>query len=99
MSVLRKCHVAMTEYFVEYRPLDVSEDDVYVCENRYSEKHKSISKCSSLGQIKLPEGFPEQEYLTLKTPLVLQKVSHALVYVLSILAVVNSRARGTLKES
>ena len=47
-SIMRKCAVMHPAHYVKWRPTEVAETDVFVCESRYDEVEKKIKKLKNL---------------------------------------------------
>jgi protein polybromo-1 len=47
-SVIGRCAVLVPKDFVKWRPTEVFEDDVFVCERKYNESEKEIKKIRTL---------------------------------------------------
>ena len=69
-AVISRCAVQHISEYRLLRPLDLSEEDVYVCEALYNAQQKSMSKIATLPGPGLPEGLPARETIASAVDLV-----------------------------
>lgn len=72
-AIISRCFVQHISDYTSWRPLEFSEDDIFVCEARYADKQKNIIKISSLADIPVPPSLPPRETIAI-TNVELKKV-------------------------
>jgi hypothetical protein len=75
-SIISRCHVYNLAEFQTVRRIDLSDDDIYVCDAKYDDRKKEINRCKAGGvsEIVLPSTVPVLETATFAEPLVLTRV-------------------------
>ncbi|XP_064374806.1 protein polybromo-1-like isoform X2 [Dromaius novaehollandiae] len=71
--ILGKCAVLSSKDFLSCRPTEVSENDVFLCESRYSESDKQMKKFKGLKRFSLSAKVVDDEIYCFRKPIVPQK--------------------------